>query len=134
MLLYKHPFTRFLVSSPQKKFVAYYRVSTQKQGRSGLGLNAQRNTVRKYVQKKGSVIQEFTEVESGRNRERPELNGAVAFCKKNKATLLLATLDRLARSVSFIFAIKDAGVKIECCDLPDLNTLNLGIFATLAQY
>ena len=88
-----------------KKFVAYYRVSTEKQGRSGLGLEAQRSTVRTYVKKRGSVLQEFTEVESGRNKERPELNKAVAFCKKNKCCIILAKLDRLARSVSFIFAL-----------------------------
>lgn len=117
-----------------KNFVAYYRVSTEKQGRSGLGLEAQRNAVQHYIQGKGPLIQDFTEVESGRNKERPELKKAVAFCKQNKAILILAKLDRLARSVSFIFALKESGVEIECCDLPDLNTLNLGIFATLAQY
>lgn len=120
--------------SPSKKFVPYYRVSTEKQGRSRLGLEAQRETVLNYVQKKGIVIEEFTEVESGRNKERPELLKAVQYCKQNQCCLVIAKLDRLARSVSFIFALKDAGVDFECCDLPDLNTLNLGIFAALSQY
>lgn len=116
------------------KFVAYFRVSTQKQGKSGLGLEAQREIVKNYVEERGTILQEFIEVESGRKKDRPQLKEAVDFCKKNKACLVIAKLDRLARSISFIFALKESGVEFECCDLPELNTLNLGIFSTLAQY
>lgn len=117
-----------------KKFVAYYRVSTNKQAKSGLGLEAQKSIVFEYTKNRGEVIQEFTEIESGKNKERPELFKATEFCKKENASLIIAKLDRLSRSVSFIFALKESGINFECCDLPDLNTLNLGIFATIAQY
>lgn len=114
------------------KYVAYYRVSTKKQGRSGLGLEAQRACVTSAVD--GELIAEFTEVESGKRRDRPELMKAVEYCKAHGAELIIAKLDRLSRDVSFIFTLREQGVQFRACDLPEFNTLTLGIFATVAQY
>lgn len=115
------------------KFVAYYRVSTAKQGRSGLGLEAQRASVQAFV-KDGVIVGEFVEVESGRRNDRPELAQAVERARREGATLIIAKLDRLSRSVGFIFTLRDAGVRFLCADLPELNTLTLGVFAALAQH
>lgn len=115
-----------------RKYVAYYRVSTSKQGDSGLGLEAQRNEVMKYTG--GNVLAEFTDIASGKKSTRPELENAIAMAKQEKAVLIFAKLDRLSRDVEFIFSIRNAGVEIVCCDLPDLNTMTIGIFATMAQY
>lgn len=120
-------------SSIAEQFVAYYRVSTKGQGESGLGIDAQKASVyRKYGQ--DNVIAEYAEVESGKKNQRPELNKAIEYAKKNGVTLVIAKLDRLSRSAAFIFALRDAGIAFACCDLPELNTLTLGIFASLAQY
>ncbi len=118
-----------------QKYVAYYRVSTDKQGRSGLGLEAQRACVVSRVHL-GHLIGEYTEVVSGRARrtKRPELAKAIEHAKKEGATLIVAKLDRMARSVSFLFDLRESGVKVEACDQPEFNTLTLGIFATMAQY
>ena len=117
-----------------KKFVAYYRVSTKKQGQSGLGLDAQKATVAAYARDKGQIEREFVEVESGKKNTRPQLQEAIEYCRLHGCTLVIAKLDRLARSVSFIFALREAGIDFACADMPDLNTLTLGIFASLAQY
>lgn len=117
----------------RKKYVAYLRVSTKKQGASGLGLEAQREIVARTVGK-DNIVKEFVEIESGRKGERPELAKAIAFCKTAGHTLAIAKLDRLSRSVSFIFSLKESGIDFLCCDLPELNTITLGIFASLAQY
>jgi len=114
------------------KYVAYYRVSTARQGRSGLGLEAQRECVEASASD-GSIIGEFTEVESGKRKDRPQLTEAVELCKREGATLIIAKLDRLTRSVSFVFQLRDSGVKFRACDLPEFNTLTLGIAATFAQ-
>lgn len=115
-----------------KKFIAYYRVSTKRQG---LGLDAQKSVVESYVSSVGgTLVGEFAEKESGKSNKRVELMKALAECKKEGATLIIAKLDRLSRNVSFIFALRDSGVNFYCCDIPELNTLNLGIFATIAQY
>lgn len=117
------------------KFITYLRVSTQKQGESGLGLEAQRNTVKIHAQqKKADIIAEFVEVESGKKNDRPKLNEAIQFAKDNNAVLLIAKLDRLSRNAGFIFKLRDTGVQFECCDIPDANTLTIGIFATVAQH
>lgn len=116
-----------------KNFVAYYRVSTKRQGVSGLGLEAQKQTVKDFV-KKNNIIAEFTEVETGKRDNRTELKKAIEHAKKNNAKLIIAKLDRLSRNVSFIFQLRDANVDFVCCDLPDMNTLSIGIFASLAQY
>ena len=115
-----------------KKFIAYYRVSTKKQG---LGLEAQKSVVEKYIANAGGVlVGEYSEKETGKDNKRVELMKALAECKKEGATLIIAKLDRLSRNVSFIFALRDSGVNFYCCDIPELNTLNLGIFATIAQH
>lgn len=115
--------------------VCYYRVSTQKQGRSGLGLEAQKEITAQYVNAVGgSIIAEFTDVESGTHRDRPGLMEAIACCKKNNATLVIAKLDRLARDVEFTFKVVNSGIKIHFCDMPQLNTMTLGVFASVAQY
>ena len=116
-----------------KRYVAYYRVSTTKQGQSGLGLAGQKECI-EYSTSDGEIVQEFTEIESGNKANRPELSKAIALCKKTGAVLIIAKLDRLARNVSFIFSLRDAGVDFKACDLPDFNTLTLGVFASFAQY
>ncbi len=115
-----------------KNYVAYYRVSTQKQGSSGLGLDAQRQTVRNFIGQ-NNLIAEFTEIESGKNDRRVELQNAIEYAKSHNATLIIAKLDRLSRNVSFIFQLRDSRVDFICCDIPDANTMTIGIFALLAQ-
>jgi DNA invertase Pin-like site-specific DNA recombinase len=118
----------------QKQFVAYYRVSTTKQGVSGLGLEAQRATVNHYVDGRGTILSEYTEIESGKKSDRQQLALALAEAKRVGATLLIAKLDRLSRNVGFIFALRDSGVDFTCCDIPDANTLTVGLFAVIAQH
>ena len=116
-------------------YVAYYRVSTKRQGQSGLGLEAQKEIVKVALSGKAcKVIAEITEVESGRNKDRKGIANAIALCKQKKATLIVAKLDRLARDVNFIFTLKDSGIAFVACDIPDFNTLTLGIFASFAQF
>lgn len=115
-----------------KTFVAYYRVSTAKQGTSGLGLQSQQETVKKSIGG-GVLVAEYTEIESGKNDKRIELQKAIDYAKKNNATLIIAKLDRLSRNASFIFALRDSNVDFFCCDLPDANSFTIGIFALLAQ-
>jgi DNA invertase Pin-like site-specific DNA recombinase len=115
------------------KFVAYYRVSPAKQGRSGLGLEAQRASVQAYV-KDGQIVAEYIEVESGKRNDRPELAQAIEHARREGATLIIAKLDRLARSVAFIFALRDSGVKFIACDMPEANTLTIGLLAAMAQH
>jgi len=119
-----------------KKFIAYYRVSTSKQGRSGLGLEAQKKTVADFIKgdKTTHLIAEYKDVESGKNDNRPHLVEAIDHAKKSQATLLIAKLDRLSRNVSFIFMLKDSKVDFVACDIPDANTLTIGIFAVVAQH
>ncbi|UFH57714.1 recombinase family protein [Spirosoma sp. KNUC1025] len=114
------------------KYVAYYRVSTRAQGDSGLGLEGQRAAVAGFV--KGLIVAEYTEVESGKNNQRVQLTAAIDRANREKATLVIAKLDRLSRNASFIFTLRDSGVNFQCVDMPDANTLTIGIFATLAQH
>jgi len=116
-----------------KKYVAYYRVSTAKQGASGLGLEAQQFAVATFL-KGGVIAGEYVEVESGKKNNRPQLLAAIAQARKLKATLVIAKLDRLSRNAAFIFTLKDSGVDFICADMPDANTLTIGIFAVLAQH
>ena len=117
------------------KYVAYYRVSTQKQGNSGLGLDAQRDAVMRHARSRGAeVIAEFTEIESGRNSQRPQLRAARSIAVRSKAVLLIAKLDRLARSVSFISTLMaDSRLEIEACDMPAANRLSMHIMAAVAE-
>lgn len=117
------------------EFIAYYRVSTKRQGYSGLGLEAQRATVLNFIKHNGNkVIGEYTEIESGRNNERPELSKAVSAAKDHGATLVIAKLDRLSRNLSFISSLMDSKVKFICCDMPDATDLTIHIFASLAEW
>ena len=115
-----------------KNFVAYYRVSTNKQGLSGLGLQSQKTTVNNFIAN-NNLIGEFTEIESGKNDKRIELKNAIELAKKNNATLIIAKLDRLSRNASFILALRDSNINFVCCDMPDANNFTIGIFALLAQ-
>ncbi|MFZ9959921.1 MAG: recombinase family protein [Candidatus Limnocylindrus sp.] len=120
-------------------FVAYYRVSTDRQGQSGLGLEAQRAAVSQHL----AGVQpdaEFTEIESGRKADRPQLEAALAYARKHRATLVVAKLDRLARDVKLILTIVDSGVQVRFIDLPDIDTstpvgrLMLTVMASLAEF
>lgn len=107
-----------------QKFVSYIRVSTQKQGNSGLGLEAQLNAIAHYVNGKGEVIKEFEEIESGKKGfdGRPQLQLAIEYCRKNKCTLVIGKLDRLARDVRFFLEVIDTSKVVICfADLPDIN-------------
>lgn len=114
------------------KYVGYFRVSTTKQGNSGLGLEAQRISVNNFIGN-NSLVAEFIEIESGKNDKREKLLSALAYCKENDCTLLIAKLDRLSRNASFIFKLKDAGIKFIAVDMPDATNFTIGIFALLAQ-
>lgn len=116
------------------KFVAYYRVSTDKQGRSGLGLEGQQAAVRQYLAGKGwPPIAEFVEVESGKRNARPKLLEALEHCKLMGAVLVVAKLDRLSRNAAFLLSLRDSGVDFVCCDNPDANRLTVGILAMVAE-
>lgn len=115
------------------RYIAYYRVSTQKQGISGLGLEAQRSDVSRFVERGGTFISEYQDIESGKKNNRPNLIKAIEECKKQGATLLIAKLDRLSRNASFILTLRDSKVDFVCCDMPDANSLTIGIMAILAQ-
>lgn len=113
---------------------AYLRVSTERQGTSGLGLEAQRAAVRSFCERGGYVIaREYVEVESGCNDERPKLRAALAHARRIGAVLLVAKLDRLSRSVKFIATVLDAGVEFRACDMPDASRMVLHIMAAVAE-
>jgi DNA invertase Pin-like site-specific DNA recombinase len=117
------------------KYVAYYRVSTARQGRSGLGLEAQRAAVLGFINGNGAeVIAEFTEVESGKRNDRPELEKALHRCKVTGATLVIAKLDRLSRNAAFLLTLRDSGAEFVAADMPDANSLTVGIMALMAQH
>ncbi|HLI95365.1 MAG TPA: recombinase family protein [Candidatus Baltobacteraceae bacterium] len=118
----------------KQKVVSYVRVSTTRQGASGLGLDAQRAAVQTFCQANGcELIAEYQEVESGRKNERPVLRQALAHAKKAKATLLLAKIDRLARNVAFIANLMEAGADFRACDMPEANKFMLHIMAAVAE-
>src|SRR5580704_1542251 len=116
-------------------FVAYYRVSTQRQGRSGLGLEAQQKAVRDYLNGGDwRMVGEFVEVESGRRKDRPRLAEALSMCRVHGAKLIIAKLDRLARNVAFISTLMDSGVDFEAADFPQANRLTIHILAAVAEH
>jgi DNA invertase Pin-like site-specific DNA recombinase len=115
-------------------FVSYLRVSTKRQGHSGLGIEAQRNVVLEHLaRERGTLVEEFVEVESGTQRERPQLDKALATCRLRGTTLLVAKLDRLARDAAFLLNLQRAGVEFVACDLPGANRLTVGILAVVAE-
>jgi DNA invertase Pin-like site-specific DNA recombinase len=123
------------VPAHQGKFVAYFRVSTDRQGKSGLGLEAQRKSVLDYLDGgRWDLVGEFTEIESGKHNDRPELEKALAACKKQKAKLVIAKLDRLSRNLAFIATLMDSGVEFIAVDNPHANKLTIHILAAVAQH
>lgn len=116
------------------KAVTYYRVSTSKQGKSGLGLEAQRTAVEQYLTAGGwHLVGEFVEVESGKLNQRPQLEAALARCELTGATLIVAKLDRLSRNVAFLAALQESGTKFVAADMPEANELTIHIMAAVAQ-
>ena len=115
-------------------FVTYFRVSTEKQGRSGLGIEAQQAAVAGYLNG-GSwkVLATFTEIESGKRNDRPQLAAAMAYCRITGAKLLIAKIDRLSRNAAFLLGLKDAGIRFVAADNPSANELTVGILAVVAQ-
>ena len=116
------------------RIIGYERVSTARQGASGLGIEAQRQAIDGFVAQRGAaLIARFTEVESGRNPDRPELGKALHLAKVTGATLVIAKLDRLSRNAAFLLTLRDSGVKFAAVDLPEANDLTVGIMALVAQ-
>jgi DNA invertase Pin-like site-specific DNA recombinase len=117
-----------------QRLVAYERVSTARQGASGLGLEAQRKVIEDFAASRGAeVLASFTEVESGRKADRPELAKALHMAKVTGATLVIAKLDRLSRNAAFLLALRDSGVRFVAVDMPEANGLTVGIMALVAQ-
>lgn len=117
-----------------QQHVPYYRVSTDRQGRSGLGLDSQRSAVSSYLQTvSGEILAEFTEIESGRKSDRPQLQAAIELCKRTKAKLVIAKLDRLARNVYFVSGLMESGVDFVAVDMPDANRFSIHIMAAVAE-
>lgn len=116
------------------QIIAYYRVSTKKQGTSGLGLEAQRAAVESYARGEGAKIAaEFTEVESGKLADRPVLAKALAQARRSRAKLVIAKLDRLARNVAFLSTLMESSVEFVACDNPNANRLTIHILAAVAE-
>jgi len=115
-------------------YIAYYRVSTKQQGASGLGLEAQEASVINHVNGHGKLIASYTEVESGKKSERIELAKALGHAKRNKATLIVAKLDRLSRNVAFLSALMESKVDFVCADMPTATKLTIHIMAAMAEH
>lgn len=117
------------------RLVAYLRVSTAKQGQSGLGLEGQQTAIDAYAQQKGAlVLHTFTEVESGKLNERPELVKAVHMAKVTGATLVIAKLDRLSRNAAFLLTLRESGARVVAADMPEADTALFGFMAVIAQH
>lgn len=118
-----------------KKAIAYYRVSTDRQGKSGLGLEAQQEAVRQFAQQESyHVTAEFIEIESGKKNQRPELLAALEQCKKQRAILIIAKLDRLGRNVAFISNLMESRVEFKAVDNPHANKLMVHLLAAFAEH
>lgn len=116
------------------KAVAYYRVSTTAQGRSGLGVEAQKASVAELTRQRGlTLLAEFTEVESGKRNDRPVLARALHHARITNAILVIAKLDRLSRNAAFLLTLRDSGVRFLAADVPDANDLTIGVLAVIAQ-
>src|SRR6516225_1274443 len=116
------------------KFVAYYRVSTGKQALSGLGLEAQKDAVADFLNGgRWTLLDEFVEVESGKNSDRSQLALALALCRLHNATLVVAKLDRLARNLHFLSGLMESGCEFVCCDMPTANRLTIHVLAAVAE-
>ena len=118
-----------------EKFVAYYRVSTERQGRSGLALEAQQHAVQNHLRTCGGIlIGEYTEIETGKRNERPQLQMAMAAVKKEKGRLVIAKLDRLARNAAFVLNLMESGIDFVAADMPYANKLTIQIMAAFAEH
>jgi DNA invertase Pin-like site-specific DNA recombinase len=119
----------------KQRYVAYFRVSTQNQGRSGLGLDAQKQAVSDYLQQfGGTLVAEYMEVESGKRPDRPEFTKAADYAELSNATLLVAKLDRLSRDLHFVTSLQKRGIKFKLCDLPEIDNLTIHILAAMAEH
>ncbi len=117
------------------KFIAYYRACAERERRSGFDIYTQRQAVADFIaSKSGTLLGEFTETESGKTRARPQLQEAIRECKRIEATLVIARIDRLSRNTDFLFALRDSSVLFVAADMPDANTLTVGILALLAEH
>lgn len=116
-------------------YIAYYRVSTDKQGARGLGMDAQREAVSRFIAGRGQLHGEFVEVESGkRHTNRPQLLAALSECRKRRAVLVIAKLDRLARNVAFIANLMNSDVEFVAVDMPTASRLTIHILAAVAEH
>lgn len=117
----------------QNRVCCCYRVSTERQGRSGLGLDARRAAVMAHIGRP-DLLAEFTEVETGKRDDRPQLAAAPRHCRLTNSVLVIAKLDRLSRNAGFLLALRDGGVRFVCADMPDANSLTIGIMSLIAQH
>jgi DNA invertase Pin-like site-specific DNA recombinase len=116
------------------RVAAYYRVSTDKQGRSGLGMESQREAVRSLCEARGwEIVAEFKEVESGKRNNRPQLDAALNHARLTGAKLVVAKLDRLSRDAAFTLQLRNSGVDFTCADNPDVNRLTIGLLAVINE-
>lgn len=122
-----------MITTHTGKFVAYYRVSTDRQGQSGLGLEAQRDAVARHIGQ-SELVAEFTEVESGRKNDRVQLAHALSLAKRTKSVLVIAKLDRLARNVHFISGLLESNVPFVCADMPEADRTFLQMMAVFAEW
>jgi DNA invertase Pin-like site-specific DNA recombinase len=131
----ERPFDRIRTREKQlQKYITYYRVSTQRQGRSGLGLEAQKEAVRFFLSgRDAQVLAEFTEIESGRKSDRRELAAAMLMARMTRGTLLIAKLDRLARDAHFLLGLEKAGIDFVAADMPFANRVTITVMAAIAE-
>lgn len=116
-------------------YASYYRVSTERQGRSGLGLEAQQMAVREFLKNsQGKLLREFTEIESGRRRDRPQLAAALELCRRSGASLVIAKLDRLARNVAFVSSLLESRVRFVAADMPEADRAFLQLAAVFGEW